>query len=455
MARSAVTGQLPIKGPYRELRLANDEHAAFYVIPFDEDGVCSGPLTRDDLLRRLPADEPTDVFLFSHGWNNTWPTALARYEDFLSGFAELEVEYTLGRAFRPLLIGVFWPSAVLVAAHEQAPQIAAEAVGTADDVAAVARALPLDRRVRFYALAEQPQLSGDETVELADILTGLWGEDSATDDLGPQAGALAPEDLVEVWSRLEDAATPPETQEFDASSFGFGGDEPSNVGSAEPQAAGARDRLRKLSPRNLIRGTTVWMMKDRAGRVGSTGVHSLLTDVLSATAAPVHLIGHSYGGKIVLSALCAGPLPRPVDSVLLLQGAMSRLCFSPDVPGLGGPGGYRTALSRVRLPILATFSRHDHPLTRDFHLALRRKSDLGEVVIAGAENSRYSALGGFGPGELGTEAKVVPAQDPGQRYELNGRERVIGIDASQVISGHGDVSNRWTWWMLLNQVGEV
>ncbi len=38
--------------------------------------------------------------------------------------------------------------------------------------------------------------------------------------------------------------------------------------------------------------------------------------------------------------------------------------------------------------------------------------------------------------------------DPGDSYELAKRPRVVGIRATRTISGHGDVSNPSTWWML-------
>jgi pimeloyl-ACP methyl ester carboxylesterase len=195
-------------------------------------------------------------------------------------------------------------------------------------------------------------------------------------------------------------------------------------------------------------------MKDRAGRVGARGVQQLLADMLGATQAHLHLVGHSYGGKVVLSALCVGAIPRPVESVLLLQPAMSHLCFSPQIAGLDRPGGYRPALDpqRCRQPILTTFSSHDEPLTREFHLFVRRRSDLAELVIAGEAPGRYAALGGYGPALVEGESTVVPANDPGTPYTPDGGARVVGVESSRVISGHSDVSNAWTWWMLLDQV---
>jgi pimeloyl-ACP methyl ester carboxylesterase len=193
-------------------------------------------------------------------------------------------------------------------------------------------------------------------------------------------------------------------------------------------------------------------MKDRAGRVGARGVSRLLEDVLAATTAPVHLVGHSYGCKVVMSALCRlSGAARQVESALLLQPAMSHLAFASDVPGLGAPGGYRPALERSFQPIRATYSRFDEPLTKFFHLAARRASDLGELRIAGAPPSRYSALGGFGPAD-GQGVARVSAEAPGTRYELPAGSRIVGVEASNVISSHSDINNRATWWMLADQV---
>ena len=457
---------LPIRGPYREVELPEGGRVPFFVVPYDENGACSGPVTRASLISTLGATAFTDVFVFSHGWNNTWPAAIERYESFVEGFARTRAQHPLPgtQDFRPVLVGVFWPSAVLVSEGERAPRIAGG--GTDDDsvaqhmeeLALVAGAVPGAHRTRFYELAQQPYLSGADATDLAALLAPLWSEGAAADELAGEEGALAAEDLARVWEELDRLEAGDGASEFAPRGFGFGGGEAAPAERAlpaQPEAAGLLDGLRRLSPRNIVRTTTVRMMKDRAGHVGGRGVHELLRDILAASASRVHLVGHSYGGKVVLSALCAGDLPRPVDSALLLQPAVSYLCFAGDVPGLGRPGGYRAALdpARLRAPVRTTFSRHDVPLTRIFHLALRRKTDLGEVVIAGEPPGRYAALGGFGPGELGEEATVEAAHDPGEPYPRPPHARVVGIEASRVISGHGDVSNPATWWMLLDQVG--
>jgi pimeloyl-ACP methyl ester carboxylesterase len=440
--------------------------APFYVIPFDEDGVCTGPVTRQHLVDALGREPYTDVFLFSHGWNNTWPSAIRRYEDFIAGFARSRAEHPLrGQDFRPLLVGVFWPSAILVGQTDRAPAIAGSGEQTqADDaivaderreVAEVARALSPVDRANFYELAQREEVDEQQARELAAMVAPLWSENDATDDLG-SSEALPADELLDIWAQLAEARVGMgDDFGFAPGGFGFDDDsEPSSSVDAGPSAAGILDSLRNLDPLDLVRGTTVWLMKDRAGRVGARGVQRLLAGVLGAGDAHVHLVGHSYGGKVVLSALCAGAIPRPIESVLLLQPAMSHLCFAPRVPGLDRPGGYRPALDpqRCRQPVFTTFSRHDDPLTRAFHLAVRRRSDLGEAVIAGEAPSRYAALGGYGPAPVDGEVTIMPANDPGTPYDTDAGGRVIGIESSRVIRDHSDVGNAWTWWMLLDQV---
>ncbi|NCD20515.1 MAG: hypothetical protein EOL89_11170 [Actinobacteria bacterium] len=433
--------------PYRTIDL-NGVTAPFYIVPFDKDGVCTGPLTARNLVETVADQRPTDVFLFSHGWNNDWQAATSRYDEFITGFARMRAEHPLDREFRPVLVGVIWPSTALVMPWERGPQILG--VERDDDavaeeraeIAEVAAIVPEEERARFYELAQRPaDLTDQEAAEFAGLVVGAFGGD---DELGlVEADA---ESVLEVWQSLpgrpaSDGTVP------DLSDIGLPGATP-----AEGPDAAAAGLLQALDPRGLVRLATVLLMKDRAGRVGGRGVADLLEDLLSAGDAHVHLVGHSYGAKVVLSALVARPHPRQVESVLLLQPALSNRCFASDADGAGRPGGYRPALERTRQPVMTTYSKHDFPLTKVFHWAVRRPSDLGEAVIAGAPN-RYAALGGFGPGGIEGEVSKVVATLPPQNYAMPEHgKRVIAVEASNVIKGHGEVQVPGTFWMLLTQV---
>lgn len=444
-----MPGPLPA-GPWKTLPGPGGTSVPFYIVTFDEDGTCTSPATRDHLVGA--AAGATDVFLFSHGWNNDWATATGAYDQFVSRYVPLRQSFwdPPTRPYRPVLVGVFWPSAVLVWPDERGPDFAgaegpddaATAQALAEMAAVAARVVP-GSTARFYELAQRDGLTDDEAHELATILApALAGPE---DEVGP-AAAPTPEDLLGVWRDVgQRSGNAP------ARSGGFIDDEPGAA--AAPQVAGLLDWLK---PRDIIRAATVLLMKDRAGRVGAAGVGDLLRRLVGASPdSRVRLVGHSYGGKVVLSALSAGPAPgRLVESVLLLQPAMSALCFAPAVPG-GGAGGYRPALDRVRQPLMTTFSAHDFPLTKAFHWAVRRPSDLGEAVIAGlpVPPSRYAALGGYGPQGVGAEVDVVAARTAPNPYDVEpGGRRIIAVEADDVISSHGDVQNDATAWALLCQV---
>ena len=113
--------------PFGHIETSSGPDIPWYVIPFAEDGTCAAPETRQHLLTAMADGEFTDTFLFSHGWNNTWPVALERYEDFIRGFINQRHEYSISvpDPYRPALVGVFWPSTSLVGADEHAPKMAA------------------------------------------------------------------------------------------------------------------------------------------------------------------------------------------------------------------------------------------------------------------------------------------------------------------------------------------
>lgn len=440
-------------GPWKVLPGEDGTSVPFYMIPFDKNGVCMGPLSLDHLVNA--AIGATDVILFSHGWNNDWSAATGRYDQFVARFTEVRrLQWTPpGRDFRPVLVGVFWPSTALIALWEAAPGIAAgmgpggpQASGTPQDLAemdVLGESLSSSDAARFYELAQRDSLDKADAAELAALLAPTLAVQD--DEFEPPAAPPTRDELLEVWTALPADA---KTTAGQPEAGGFI-DERAAPDAATAGAAGL------LDPRKIVRLSTVLLMKDRAGRVGATGVAVMLRRLIDASPdSRIHLVGHSYGSKVVLSALCHGPPPsRKIESVLLLQPAISCFCFAAKVGKQGRQGGYRFALDRSRQPVMTTYSSHDVPLTRVFHWAARRASDLGEAVIAGAPPSKYAALGGYGPQGVDDDVVTVTAKRPPDRYSLQvaGR-RIIAIEADDAIKGHGDVTNQATAWALLNQV---
>ena len=447
-ATATATAPAPA-GPYRTLTSVEGEPFPYYIVPFDEDGLCAGPATQAHLLDH--AAGYSDVFVFSHGWNNDWRTATERFESFITGFQQQRRSLGLAMpaGYKPLLVGVFWPSQALEWFDSETGPGFAGTDPALEDAAAqasnsllneVARALPAAQRERFFALAQAPSLDEAGARELADLLAGVLATThGAADGEGVRPEAPRGADLLAAAQALSATSAEPDW------------DAVGTIGGANgeaPQAAGWSDIARKLDPRQLLKPFTVWQMKDRAGKVGARGVKALLEGLLKRSEARVHVLGHSYGCKVVITAASALPDGlRPLHSALLLQPAVSQYAFSTTVPERTGvSGGFVPALRRVKTPVVATFSANDSALTRGFHLALRRHDDLGEQpTIAGTTASLYGALGGFGPQE--DDAVVIDIHDPKQPYAWPTGGRLVGVRGTRTISGHGDISNPSTWWL--------
>jgi hypothetical protein len=448
-------------GPYKLVTTSDDKTAPWYVIPFDKNGTCTAPLTRTDLIEAISKRKFTDVFLFSHGWNNDWNTASSRYEDFVAGFVRMRRDFELkvNGQYAPLLIGIFWPSTALVMPWERAPKFAGAAPGIDGDtdswrreVEELGQVLTDSDRSDLYSLAQKNNLNDAESKRMAEIVAeAVKGFDKADTEgpRGPEGSPTADELLIRAKRMPRASATT--QQSSGAFSFAKGP-------AAEPTAALS---LGDLDPRILVRLATVLQMKDRAARVGAQGVATLLRDALEAdSSARVHLIGHSYGAIVVLSALCAdSPLTSPVHSVLLLQPAVSQWCFAANVLGKGYPGGYSAAVDRNRVKgsIFTTFSKNDAPLTLFFHLAARRARDLGQPKIAGSgplppPPSDFAALGGFGPAGVDADLTVLRMTPPPTPYASD-LKKICALNGDVAITGHGEISVPATWWALFQQLG--
>lgn len=476
MQPSDTAGQPPIRGPYCHVKVAgNTATVPWYMILFDNDGQCTSTETLSDLLKDVKDNHYTDIFLFSHGWNNSLPDALDCYRRFIAGYACMDkTGLELKRDFKPLLVGVYWPSAILVMPWERGPQIAAGEASTGvglmeGEIELLAGTLgELDATQLRELAARKDNLTAADVLDLARILAPLY-EEKTQPDMPVGNAAPSPEELVDAWRKSS------ERQQVSANSgqgrliqTGQAGGTGGLIGGQ--RGAGSKDQLQAagFSPlgiiRNGIRATTVFLMKDRAGRVGAHGVSDLLSELLDIdSAARMHLTGHSYGCKVLLSALCfPQTLPRQVNSVLLLQPAISYLAFAPVVADTGKPGGYRAALDRVEQPIMTTYSSEDKQLHDLFHLAVKRAADLGELQIAGGEGApnKYAALGGYGPGGLGTASVTFDIHAHGQPYPFpvaagpgtQSAPKVFALQGAGAIHGHSGISNLYTYWALYNQV---
>jgi hypothetical protein len=439
-----------VLGPFQQISIGGGATAPLYLLRYDDEGRLRSPQTEQ--LLRDSLDGVSDVFLFAHGWNNIFAQALERYRSFSSGYIDQRRQYGIpaSAGYRPVLVGVIWPSTDFVLPWEAGPKIAAnpdpegpEAAQLEQMLSFVTESLDHNLDAQLTELVDgRTALDADEARQAAEILLAALRPARDADDGAPRPTV---DELLEAWAQMDGAGASAPAGPDDFGGVGGTGTGPG------PTFAGNVS----LDPRNLLRAGTVWKMKARAGEVGANGVGPLVRHVLAGSGARLHLVGHSFGARLLLSALASDAPARPARSLLLLQAAVNRWCFADDVAGTGRPGGYNPVLGRVERPILTTFSPHDDPLTKVFHLAMRG-SHVGEPTIAAlGDPELYGALGGFGPAGLGALATTEPAAKPAdQGYELDGDFRVIAIDGGTeidgrpAITGHGDISNQTTWWAL-------
>jgi hypothetical protein len=426
-----------------------------WLVRFDKNGICSSPKTRDAALDNLSAKKDRPVIFFSHGWNNDFADAVELYRKFLAEFEKVQAVHPIGRP-APIFVGVTWPSIWLPS--DAGPQMAAVNGDpkAASSVEAIMRELvdmlpAATNWSRLYELLEAGAISSEQAIELARLLAPALrrGEEG-----GPQEAVATEANIVKALKEIQ-RADGGQPIEDDLDSIGVVG---GGTGADDIAAAGVLDFL---DPRSALRLASLYLMKDRAGTVGSKDVAGLLREILKRTPASVHAVGHSFGCKVMLSAVAAEPKPsRKLRSMLLLQPAVSHLSFSAKVPGRNGPGGYRSVLDRVENPIFSTYSSWDFPLHTIYHLALLRNADLGEARIAAAATtaagnppSAYAALGGYGP-RGADETLIDPIPKPGEKFAYPEAARLVGLDGSldKRIDSHGGVANPYTAWALCKQM---
>jgi hypothetical protein len=212
-------------------------------------------------------------------------------------------------------------------------------------------------------------------------------------------------------------------------------------------ASGFRDVLGgvKSGVLNLLNYTTYYEMKGRAGDVGVKGVAPLITKVRSARAdLRIHMIGHSFGCRVVAAALNALPAGEQfrVDTVMLLQAAFSHNGFAKQ--GAADRGAFRDVIEKqkVRGPIVITHTRNDKAVGTAYPVASRINGVTAAAL--GDENDIYGGLGSNGTQTAQTTPERVMGTllGVGQTYSFAGGVKAstpCNLKSDQFISGHSDI----------------
>ena len=419
----------------------------YHLLCLDENGVerkeADGTLLSDVVTQKLQdRDHPiTDVFLCSHGWQGDVPAAVAQYDKWVGAMAQSS-DAAVARAtrvgFSSIVVGVHWPS--LPFGDEAMPS---GVLGDEEDAL-------LEAQVNQYAnsIADTPAARAAIRI----ILEASARDDGERETL-PANVRDAYEELAREASLANGGSNPggaPGSEHDEWNADAIAADARETAIAAAVSAPESADQT--AAPGVLgggffgtIKGWMVkplqmasfWKMKDRARVVGESGVHALLTRFQNASlpSTRYHLMGHSFG-CIVMSSTVAGapdsaPLPRPVDSLFLVQGALSLWSYSPDIPVAPGNVGYfnRTiANGFVRGPIVTTQSRFDQAVSTFYPKGAALKSQF----VLGDELPKYGGVGVYGIQGVGDVSQNLTMKSVTSEYSfLPGH--VYNLESSDVI----------------------
>jgi hypothetical protein len=414
----------------------------------DADGTSASQLAISALAE--PGAGVTDVFIFSHGWQGDLDDAIRQYDSWI-GAANPDAA---GDGITPFLIGLHWPSKAW-----SDRELSAGPSGL---------------------LGEEPPAPGTSitVAEAVDEFAGHLGDSGEVRDALQQvltfAAAVDPDREASSADRMPRAVAEAYRRLAAASRAGAG-DEPLLGSSWDPDlvfaeatapgdgadgllGGGFFGTLREavLAP---LRQLTFWHSKNQAREFGEGGAAGLVRAIMARSQTRLHLVGHSFG-TIAMAGAVRGPgdqpvpPPRPVDSLLLVQGAVSLWAFAEQVPADVGVGrGYFADVVTkpfVRGVVIATRTRWDFAVGKFYPLAV----GLANQFLLGGDFPKFGGIGTFGiQGVAGTVE--LPPLAPGATLQgglVPGT--VYNVDASAVIAtlagaagAHNDLAHSELSWL--------
>ncbi|KMS68631.1 serine-threonine protein kinase [Streptomyces viridochromogenes] len=415
----------------------------YWELTFDADGDPDAG-RRDRLLAGVARQHVRDLIVFAHGWNSDRSGATRLYDRFFAPIPQLAPAARIG------YVGVVWPS--MRFSDEPIP----------DFPRAVAAEMPrrpvLDKDTRHALLDTFP---GRATVidQIARLLDQQPREEAELEEFGrlvrmlvdvvppgPQA-LFAADTLAEGVPQsspdMFSASTAAVCEEFAQALTHLEAPDGTAAFSLPNPWEGAHE---------LLRQATYYAMKRRAGTVGERGLGRVIGQLASRSPeVRVHLVGHSFGGRLVSFALRGLPKGvRTVKSVTLLQGAFSHYAFASRLPHDARAGGVLEGQhNRIDGPLVCCYSRHDSALSTMYPLASRMAGDargIAALDVGRMLGAKWGAMGHDGvqavPGTVSFKlADALKATLPASGC--------VNIDAATVVKrggppagAHSDILHR-------------
>jgi pimeloyl-ACP methyl ester carboxylesterase len=442
-------------------------------VEFTKDGDIFQQPQIDALLAGL--GPVTDLLVLSHGWNNDKDDASQLYEELLGNIDKLLDLQSQASVPAPLqgfvdrlrnrnfaAVRVFWPSKKFTDADLIPGGGAASAAAEAENASAVNRIL--DR------LKDDPHVLGGADRNPAHV--------AAMESAKALVPQLATTDAKKEYVKFLRSILDPSMKENDDASAGFftaeaetlfenvqtpvvapavpgGGGGGSGLG--DGGAAGLGDLLSgvQAAARRIANFATYYQMKSRAGTVGSKGVGDLLRRVRTTKPAiRIHLVGHSFGGRVVTAAAHTLPATTDLVTMSLLQAAFSHNGLSEGFGDDHKEKGFFRALvddKRISGPIIITHTKNDKAVGIAYPLASRIAGQ--NAAALGDQNDPYGGMGRNGAQNTKETDNRFTLGLPGTPYSFE-KGKIHNI-SSDLIQDHGDVRRIEVAYAILSAAGSI
>lgn len=437
----------------------------FLPLTFDKDGQLNDP-PQKQAVANVIAGGVTDLFVVSHGWQNDAGTAISLYDRLFGNVAKILASRGMGNR-KVAVAGVFWPSKPRYKDYGSLNRPvgggggAASATGLsastaeiinrlndfktmfADDSDAAVKFAQIDEAAAFAGQLDNPAVADKFVAKLRGLVSNVPShpDEDRTDKL--VGTALAGSALLKELEGPVGGGRRPVPGVGGATSMGTA--RPSSPTASDGSAAGLFNGV-KAGAMRFVDMLSYYEMKERSAKVG-TGLNAVLAELRATNPKlRIHLVGHSFGGRLVTSAV-SGPTAFAPASLTLLQAAFSHNAFSANYAGTNRAGFFRKVVANklINGPIVITHTRNDSAVGKAYALA----SKLGRQEAAGVGDSkdRYGGLGSNGAIDT-TEAKLLSMTDATKAYAFGAGVGVIfNLKADAYIKdregqeAHGDVYN--------------
>lgn len=404
-------------------------------------------------LGSAPGNATTDLILISHGWNNDISEARQLYADFFAAVGSVQKNQNVAQDRKFAIGAIFWPSKHFAdsdlipgGAASLSPSVESQLNVQLDQLKVILAADPTAAAKIEHARDQIPKLEVSQSAQddfvfaLVSAVPAPRNErDEGLDDsmAALKAGAVLGHTVLDRLSAPDFPAFPL-PDDSGGHALGLGG-----IVSGITSAAS-----------RLANYFTYYTMKDRAGIVGRTGVRQLILDLQSA--APqlrIHLIGHSFGGRLVTAAANSLTAQRSIATMVLLEAAYSHNGLARNWDGQGNDGAFRSVLATPKINgiTLITHSVNDTAVGIAYPLASRIMNQVAAGL--GGPDDKFGGMGRNGAQHtpesidsflLGVGVAYDPMPAGMTIRNLNGD----GPTPKPTISSHGDVAKpeiAWAW----------